>query len=132
MAETDHLRISDRDRELAATAIREHYAEGRLDGAEFEERLQAVYAARTRGELATLSADLPALPAPAPTPMEVARRAFDTSQLVQGAAGGVGLFLVSTAIWALTGAGSSFWPKWVLVVTLVSVVRGIRRGARGR
>lgn len=62
MAETEHLRVSDEDREDAAAAIREHYAAGRLNGAEFEDRLQAVYAARTHGELAALRADLPALP----------------------------------------------------------------------
>jgi hypothetical protein len=49
MAES-HLRISDQDREGAAAAIREHFAAGRLDNDEVEERLQAVYAARTQGE----------------------------------------------------------------------------------
>jgi hypothetical protein len=62
MAETSHLRISDHDRDQAAAAIREHFAAGRLESDEIEERIQAVYAARTRRELDLLTADLPSLP----------------------------------------------------------------------
>ncbi len=48
-----------------------------------------------------------------------------------GNAGAAGtLFLVCTGIWAITGAGGSFWPKWVLVFMLVSVARGVRRDVR--
>ena len=52
----DHLRISDEERERAGAELGEHYAQGRLDHAEHAERLDRVWAARTRGELA---ADLP-------------------------------------------------------------------------
>ncbi|MFJ5773591.1 DUF1707 domain-containing protein [Streptomyces sp. NPDC093094] len=53
------LRASDADREQVAEVLRDALAEGRLDMAEFEERLEATYQARTYGELAPITRDLP-------------------------------------------------------------------------
>jgi len=52
-------RASDSDREQVAERLRHAMAEGRLSGDEFEQRLEALYAARTYGELDALLADLP-------------------------------------------------------------------------
>jgi hypothetical protein len=61
------LRASDADRERIAEALRRHHLDGRLDVEELQERLGRCYAARTWGELRTLTADLPAeQPPPAP------------------------------------------------------------------
>ncbi|MEH0444264.1 DUF1707 domain-containing protein [Streptomyces sp. B21-102] len=54
------LRASDADRERVAEVLRDAVAEGRLDMAEFEERLEQTYAARTYRELAPITRDLPA------------------------------------------------------------------------
>ncbi|GGS51659.1 DUF1707 SHOCT-like domain-containing protein [Streptomyces violaceus] len=54
------LRASDADRERVAGILRDAVAEGRLDMAEFEERLDATYQARTYGELVPITRDLPA------------------------------------------------------------------------
>lgn len=124
MAETQHLRISDQEREHAASSIREHYAAGRLDGAEFEERLQAVYAARTRGELDALGADLPPLPLSASQARTVAlqRRGEIARRAAQNAGGSLAPFLVCTVIWAATGAGF-FWPVFLLVGPVALLAR---------
>ncbi|GAA2224578.1 DUF1707 domain-containing protein [Streptomyces indiaensis] len=53
------LRASDADREKVADILRDALAEGRLDMEEFEERLDATYKARTYGELAPITRDLP-------------------------------------------------------------------------
>ncbi|TJZ56002.1 DUF1707 domain-containing protein [Streptomyces piniterrae] len=53
------LRASDADRERVAEILRDALAEGRLVMEEFEERLDATYRARTYGELAPITADLP-------------------------------------------------------------------------
>ncbi|MFD5557894.1 DUF1707 domain-containing protein [Streptomyces sp. NPDC127068] len=53
------LRASDADRELVVERLRDAMAEGRLDLDEFGERLEAAYAARTYGELAPITRDLP-------------------------------------------------------------------------
>ena len=72
-AEAD-LRASDADRERVASALRDAYAEGRLDAEEHSQRLDAAYAAKTLGELVPLTRDLPAhdrvQPKPAPAPAE--------------------------------------------------------------
>ncbi|SEK27189.1 Cell wall-active antibiotics response 4TMS YvqF [Streptacidiphilus jiangxiensis] len=54
------LRASDADRERVAAALRDAYAEGRLDAEEHSQRLDAAYAAKTLGELVPLTRDLPA------------------------------------------------------------------------
>jgi hypothetical protein len=55
----ESLRISDADREAAMELLGEQYAVGRLSKDEFDERSDAVWSARTRGDLAPVFADLP-------------------------------------------------------------------------
>ena len=52
-------RASDADRERALRALRRHYAAGRLDAAELEERVDQAARARYRAELRALFTDLP-------------------------------------------------------------------------
>jgi Domain of unknown function (DUF1707) len=59
MARRTTLRASDADREQVAERLRHATAEGRLTAEELEERLEALFAARTYGELDALVADLP-------------------------------------------------------------------------
>lgn len=54
------IRASDADRERVAAVIREAAAEGRIGMDEVDERLTAVFTAKTYGELAEVTADLPA------------------------------------------------------------------------
>ncbi|MEU8822541.1 DUF1707 domain-containing protein [Streptomyces sp. NPDC048636] len=56
------LRASDADRDRIADILREALAEGRLDPEEHAERIDAVYRAKTLGELEPLIRDLPAAP----------------------------------------------------------------------
>jgi len=53
------LRAADADRDAAAARLGGALAVGRLTSTEYAERLDAVYAARTFGELAPLTRDLP-------------------------------------------------------------------------
>jgi len=53
------VRASDADRDTAAEMLSLSFAEGRLSAAEHDERVSAAYGARTLGELAGLTADLP-------------------------------------------------------------------------
>lgn len=59
MAETPDLRASDADREQVAETLRHAAGEGRLTVDELDERIDRAFAARTQGELAELTADLP-------------------------------------------------------------------------
>ena len=56
-------RASDADRDRFASLVEHHFAEGRLTGDEFSERMDRVLHARSLGELYALVSDLPELPA---------------------------------------------------------------------
>jgi Domain of unknown function (DUF1707) len=65
------IRLSDAERDAAAADLGEHFAQGRLTADEHAERLEQVWAAKTRGEVAPIFRDLPspyaAVSAPLPT-----------------------------------------------------------------
>ncbi|QKG20595.1 DUF1707 domain-containing protein [Actinomadura verrucosospora] len=68
------MRAGDADRERVAQVLRDAAGEGRLTLAELDERLDAVYAAKTYAELEPITRDLPAAgsPAAAPAPQSAA------------------------------------------------------------
>jgi hypothetical protein len=59
-----NMRASHADRDAMAEVLREHYAAGRLDAQEFEERIERCLTAKHLGELDDLLIDLPREPAP--------------------------------------------------------------------
>ena len=105
------VRASDADRDDTASRLRRAYADGCLETHEFEERLDLVLAAKTRGDLRRLVADLPKKTRPARERVEQAqRRAFrDHAYTYVGVNGGL------VTIWAATGADATFWPIWSIV-----------------
>jgi hypothetical protein len=54
-----HLRVSDAERNVVAELLGKHYADGRLDQGEFDERVTRTMSAKTRGDLTGLFDDLP-------------------------------------------------------------------------
>jgi hypothetical protein len=58
------LRVGDADREAVAELLRHQHVEGRLDGDEFQERLDRCLAAKTYADLDELIADLPGTEGP--------------------------------------------------------------------
>ncbi|MGN6188271.1 MAG: DUF1707 SHOCT-like domain-containing protein [Conexibacter sp.] len=116
------LRASDAERERAATLLRDHAAAGRLTPEELDERLDAAYAARTVGELTALAHDLPAT-AEVAAAAPARSRALDRPGARERALHAIGLAVLinvaCNAIWLATGADGSWWPKWVLLGTLL-------------
>lgn len=114
------LRASDAERERTATLLRDHAAAGRLTPEELDERLDVAYAARTVGELDALTHDLPPSGAPAPAPRT---RALDRPGARERALHAIGLVVLvnvaCNAIWLATGADGSWWPKWVLLASVL-------------
>ena len=83
--ENSRLRASDADRDRAASVINNALAEGRLTAEEHSERLDAIYAAKTHGELVPVLDDLPAAgaaAAPVPAPAGQAGSARRGSRIV--------------------------------------------------
>lgn len=144
-----HLRASDADRERVAAALREHCAVGRLTMAELDERLGQAYAARTLGDLAAVTHDLPEIepelpvPAehsvtehhlPAPPPMPSLPAARGSVSLRQSVTGWLAMTIVLNVIWVLsgvTGGFSDYWPGWPMGVGAAIIgaqyVRGYNR-----
>jgi Domain of unknown function (DUF1707) len=63
----EHLRVSDAERQAVADRLGEHFADGRLDQAEFDDRVGRAMGAKTRADLSGLFSDLPETGAPAVT-----------------------------------------------------------------
>jgi hypothetical protein len=114
------LRASDAERERTALVLRDHAAAGRLTPEELDERLDVAYAARTVGELEALARDLPAA---VPPHAGARRRALDRPGARERALHAVGLVVLvnvaCNAIWLATDADGSWWPKWVLLATVL-------------
>jgi hypothetical protein len=116
------VRASDEDREQLIAELNEHSVAGRLDTEELERRVEAAYAARTTGELDALRGDLPV------TSRRVAlqhaqRRRQLSRRMIQESGGSLSAFVVCTVIWAVSGAHGQFWPVWVLLIFVISLVR---------
>ncbi|MDA8370417.1 MAG: DUF1707 domain-containing protein [Nocardiopsaceae bacterium] len=81
------MRASDADRDAVAARLREALAEGRINPDEHSERLDAVYGAKTMGELVPITRDLPDAPTAADAPEAPGSRArgFVSPRPVYGA-----------------------------------------------
>jgi hypothetical protein len=66
----DSLRVSDAERDAVLSALGDHAAVGRLTLDELEDRSGRALTAKTRGELATLTSDLPAEGTASPAPSQ--------------------------------------------------------------
>ena len=62
-----HMRVSDAERQAVTDRLAEHFSSGRLDQAEFDERVGRAMSAKTRADLNGLFDDLPETGAPAAT-----------------------------------------------------------------
>ena len=114
MAETPDLLVSDRDRARVGQELRTHYESGRLTLDEFQERLDQLHAARTETQLQNVLRQLPTK-----RPSVKLRDTRWRSLALQYALVNV----VAILIWVFGGRHGDFWPKWVLVVTLVMFLR---------
>ena len=117
MSSTPTQRASDAEREAVAERIRAAGGDGRLDHDELEERLEAAYSARTVGELATLTEDLPERDSGSPG----REPAWQSEEVRAKLATFIVANTICIAVWALTGADGSFWPKWVLLGTGIAL-----------
>ena len=145
-----HLRAADVDRAAVAAQLGEQMSAGRLTVAEYDERLARAYAARTYGELETLTADLPR-PAPQPPAPAPATRHAGRGVPACGWSGGPSLeaawrnwavtAVIVLTVWIATVIGSGglqyFWPIWVIgpwgaVLLAQTLGRGRRDDARRR
>jgi hypothetical protein len=116
------LRISDRDRNAVADQLSRHFAAGRLDMGEFEERTDKALGARTRRDLSKLLSDLPA---PQPShPVQQARRSRLPLWIVIGVTAILAVALLANLA---TGARHGF-PWFLIPIAMFMTLRFRRRG----
>lgn len=125
------MRVSDRDRQAAADRLRVAHDEGRLDFAEYDERLASAYRAVRFADFEPLFADLPVSsgtvePAARPSPpvprvplaAHPAVRHLPTALKVLWIVW-ASVVAVNLTVWLLVSLGNgtpdSFWPMWLLV-----------------
>jgi len=72
----DEILVSDAEREQSIARLRDACGEGRLSLDEFSDRVNAVLAARTRGQLVPITADLPGSALPVPERRNAKRLTF--------------------------------------------------------
>ncbi len=117
-----HVRIADSDRERAMADLATHYADGRLDHEEYDERLDAVWTARTRGDLALLFDDLPRPVVVYPPVVKAAPQRGSRRSRVPL----LPVFALLIALSIIVGA-----PMWLLIFPLM-FVRSRHGGTRAR
>jgi uncharacterized membrane protein len=122
------LRVGDAEREATATALREHYAQGRLSTDELNERLDAAFAATTHGQLETVTHDLPhiqpAPPAAAPPPAP-ARRGQVGHGVGRALAALVTLAAVVTVVSVALHGGNHVGPTIAALIIGMLIVRAL-------
>jgi hypothetical protein len=124
-------RAADSDREATAERLRDAAGDGRLEHDELEERLEAAYSARTYGELAKLTADLPDAPARGGSPAGHGLAVWRSEELRARLATFIIANVVCVSVWLLTGAEGDFWPKWVLLGTGIALLVTVVHSALG-
>jgi hypothetical protein len=85
-------------------------------------RWEALYAARTRADRAALRPDLPVSTLAARAAL-VERKSHLRRRLAQEAGGSATASLVCVAVWIASGANGAFWPIWVIIFTLLPLLR---------
>lgn len=112
------LRVSDAERSEVADWLTKHFAEGRLDQVELDDRLHRTMTAKTRAELAAVLTDLPPLVS-TPPDIQVRRRR-----------GTFSLVLVTLLIFAAAFSAAAWtWHfPWVLFAIIFFVFWRRSRG----
>jgi hypothetical protein len=110
----EDMRAGHADREKVLDRLRRAHVEGRLDDAEFDERITATLAARTYGELAELTVDLPPVPAPGAVDLSVPD---PDGEFRSGVAAWGAASVTTMVIWAIisVASGTAIYP-WFLWV----------------
>jgi hypothetical protein len=112
-SERPEMPIGEAEREHVASLLGRHFAKGRLTITEYEDRLDAVYAARTRADATDLLADLPAEPRSHDEAVRAPVRTRRTPWTPWALTGAICLLAWVTTSLA-QGRPLGFWPGWAV------------------
>jgi DUF1707 SHOCT-like domain len=111
------LLVSDAERQRVEDDLRGHYEAGRLTLDEFQQRLDEAHAAGTQTQLDHVLRQLPAARLPSVSPRDRRWRSIAFQYALLNA--------IAVVIWLFGGANGGFWPKWVLLATLIMFARRV-------
>lgn len=111
------LLVGDAERAAAVSDLRGHYDAGRLTLEEFEARIGEAQTARSESELRHVFRQLPNAKLPSLSLHDRRWRSLATQYVVANA--------VANLVWLFTGANGDYWPRWVLLATLIMFVRRV-------
>ena len=141
MATGPDLRIGDADREAAAANLREHYAQGRLTLEEFNQRIDAVFAATTQSQLNRITQDLPhAAARPASLPVTATGAGWDRDRREHRSGarprlGMIPMIIAALGAWLLIvdlNLRAFPWPgKLAIFLAILAMARGLVRRVFG-
>src|SRR5215469_9334138 len=121
------LRISDAERAEVADLLSKHYGDGRLDQAEFNERLDQTMKAKTYADLDGVLADLPRTDAEASeAPKATARRRREHHRRLPAVVLTV-LLVIAVAIAAHALAGALTTWVWLLLLGAILYATQVRK-----
>jgi hypothetical protein len=125
------MRVSDAERAMVADRLARHFSDGRLDRAEFDDRLDRALQAKTRADLIGLLSDLPeGLPAADDDPERARSRRRRDRQLRRQSPGRlpaiVTLVVIVLVVATVLRHVNSLWPALAVVAFL-----WLRHGRRG-
>jgi hypothetical protein len=131
----EHIRVSDVERNAVAERLSAHYADGRLDQAEFDDRVGKTMSAKTRGDLAGLFDDLPDPEEPAgassrsrsPGGPAIPYRPRRRGGLMRSLLLAVIVIVVASTAWH---AVTSFYIPWFPIAVILAVALFASRSAR--
>jgi hypothetical protein len=114
------LRVSDAERADVADRLGKHYGDGRLDQAEFDERVDQAMKAKTQSDLSGLFDDLPLGEEDEELPLRRPRRRPNHR-----------LLLIALVVVVVASLGSlptlAFHPGWLLIGFLAVVILSLAR-----
>jgi Domain of unknown function (DUF1707) len=107
------IRASDQERNAVIEHLQAAYTEGRIDVTEYQERLDAAIHARTRGDLASLTVDLPA-PTPDRRRKDIERASNRRQEWLDQWRDWLWVAIVLNGIWLVTSIAAGelkfYWP----------------------
>ncbi|MEU2251807.1 DUF1707 domain-containing protein [Nocardia xishanensis] len=131
-------RASDAERDQIVRLLGRHMADGRIDLAEYDQRVARVYGTATRDDLQLVLADLPKLSKDSAAQSNPRPR-IPVWQRIEGG-GWLGVSVLVLIIWAAISIGvgefTYFWPVWVIgpwgAVLAFRVLTGWESGRGGK
>ncbi|WP_327119976.1 DUF1707 domain-containing protein [Nocardia sp. NBC_01730] len=129
-------RASNAERDKVVRLLGRHMSDGRIDLAEYDQRVAQVYATATRDDLNLVLSDLPKLAKEVAEPAGAWPR-LPLWQRIEGTTW-LGVSLLVLAIWVAISLGlgelTYFWPVWVIgpwgAVLAFRMVAGFEGGRR--